>query len=339
MYTARKTISRLKRWLQPVLATLVSVALLFLLFREVDARAIARVVSDSIWSKWIAVALLLSTVSNLVWYVLRWRILLAAFGHRLRFRTLLYLNLVLDPIVTISPMRTGEVARAVYLRNRHGVPLVIGGGTLLVDLGMNFGALVIVALCGWLSLALGSLVYGAVLAALVVVIIVFAWNRSSGRLLGFVSSTADGDVSIRGRIRTFIRMFAAIPSKTMATLVGFSLVLQVSEVLSVAAIFRAFSITIDWKLFVAYVPLVAFLGRLPFSITGLGVREFSMLVVFEGFTIAGASNLVGAGLMYSFVECLFPIIIGITPMIHFIATFPLRNERRMTTNSSIEKQE
>ena len=305
-----------------MLAAILSAVLLAAVFRQVGAADVAHVILDKSLSGWLLVAVLLSVASNVVGHARRWQHLLGSFGHRLRYGPLLYLNLAIDPIVTFIPLRSGEVMRAFYLRNRHGVPLSIGAGTIAIDMGLNVAALACVALVGWVALWSGSLVAGVAVGTGSAAAATAAWSLGGRRFADRFPAPESTVDSMRGKALVFVRALASIPPRMLATLAAYSLFLQISEILCVAAIFRAYSVHVGWAELLAYVPAVAFLGRVPIAAGGIGVRESSLLVILG--SMASADELAGAGLMYSFVEMVVPILLAVPATIHLLATFPTK---------------
>lgn len=305
-----------------MLAAVLSAVLLAAVFRQVDANDVVQVILEKSLSGWILLALLLSLASNIIGYARRWQHLLRSFGYRLQYGTLLYLNLAIDPIVSFIPLRFGEVTRVLYLRNRHGVPISTAAGTIAVDLGLNMAALACLALVGWVMLWTGSLAGGVVAGACSVVAGTAAWALVGRWYAGRFPAPESEFGSLWGKALVFIRAMAVIPPRMLATLVGYSLFLQISEILCVAAIFRAYSVDVGWAELFAYVPVVTFLGRIPVAAGGIGVRESSLLVILGG--MAAADKLVGAGLMYSFIELVIPLLLAVPATIHFLATFPIK---------------
>jgi len=272
-------------------------------------------------------ALFLSLLFNVILTAEKWRLILDGLGYSLKFRVLFYVKLATDSIIAVAPLRSGELARPWYLSRRHGVPFTLGGASIVLELGLNFIALVLLALAGWIGLASGSIAAGVIAAALASVALV-ATVAPGGRLLTrILRLQAEDPESFRGRISEFIKTLWALPKKRLATVLAYSLLFELGEIINVALIFKAFSVEVSFIRLLAFVPAVALLGRLPISLSGLGVRESSLILAFRGFVETIQGQLLGIGLVYTFIESLFPILLGVPLTLHFLTTFPGKRKK------------
>ena len=314
------------RWPRIILMGTVSAALLALLFSRYDAASVAAVVGSGLASGWILLALMISVLVNILLPAEKLRRILGALGRRVPWSPLLYLNLAADIVVTVMPLRTGELVKPWYLSRRHGVPAAVGAGSVLIDISLNLAALLLLALAGWIGLALGSLAAGiaaGAASAALFLLLAGPLGRSSLRFL----PQGDGEAeTVRGQILLALRNVAAIPPGRLALVFCYSLIAEIGEIVNVALIFRAFSAEVEFIHLLAYLPLVAVVARLPISLSGLGVRESLVIVAFGGAAGALHADLLGIGLLYSFVQSLFPTLAGLPLTLHLLATYPGRRK-------------
>ena len=275
------------------------------------------------FSAWILLALAISLVSNVLVAARKWHLILHALGHRIDYRFVLYVKLATDAVIAVVPLRGGEILRAWYLSKRHGVPLTDGVGSIVVELGFNFAALVGLAGAGWVALTSGSIALGCGVLLALTVAAVLAALPIGRQFLRLLPERPPDDRSFLGSLYSFFRSLASMGPGTLCAVTGYSLFVAFLEVISVALIFRAFVIEVHYAELFAYLPIIALVGRMPFSVSGLGVRESTLVLAFHHLCPAGSGALLGAGLMYSFVEFLFPTLVGLPVTAHFLSTFPI----------------
>jgi uncharacterized protein (TIRG00374 family) len=184
----------------------------------VDLGEVGRTLSSAIWQFVLAAALI--NIATTVLRAIRWRLILRPIA-RVPLREIWFISFASSLINFIIPLRTGEVARAVLLKQRHRVPMSAALPTIAVDRSLD---LLAVLLEGVLGAAIGihldtrlevGLLFGVVLMLVFAVAVALAIT-SGDRALDLVERALPrrlaGPLRERsmGILRGFVAGFAAI---------------------------------------------------------------------------------------------------------------------------------
>jgi uncharacterized protein (TIRG00374 family) len=156
-----------------ILQSLLGVGLLAAWAWAVDLRAVGRTLSSAMW-QFVALVIILSFASTLVRAV-RWRLILRPVA-RVSLHEIWFISLASSLINFVIPLRTGEVARSLLLKQRHQVPISVGLSTVAVDRSLDLMA---VLLEGVLGALIGIHLDSRMTAVLIL---------GSGLLLGFAAA-------------------------------------------------------------------------------------------------------------------------------------------------------
>ena len=257
-----------------------------------------------VWPVPIAAAAALSILGNAWFACQKYRLILRSLGTEMRLRDVILLKLGSAPLKGLLPLKSGEVVRLIYLQRTQGLSYVRGVVSVALNLGWTVLALGLIMLPGHLGQGAGPLGWyaGAGLVALLGSAIWLAGrSRAPGHRLGTVSWLPPEAWEIW-------RGLWGLGSGHTVKLIGFSLAFEGTKVLNYGLVFAAMGISIPWDHFFRTVPLLVLFSSLPVSVMGLGIREGGVLVAFSG--AAADADLVGSGLLISFVEAMVPIVVG-----------------------------
>lgn len=306
------------QWVRILLSFGVSSVLLILLFRHFDASLVSKYVRVIIFSPWILMAICISLLCNLFLSTEKWRMIFLGLKRKISFQSLLYLDLATDLTIRVLPLRSGELVKAWYLLKTRGIPSPDVIGTILLEMLFNAGALILLGLTGWIGLLTGSPVtgIGCALAAAIALLIVAA---PAGRFIVKILPEPALNSSPRTeKLLELARRISNIESRKLAVIIFYSLLIEFGEIVNVALIFMAFSINVEIIELLAYLPAIALVSRLPVSIGGLGIRESSMILAFPHLALLHPEEILGAGLLYSFIEIILPALIGVPLTLHLL---------------------
>lgn len=312
--------------LRGLLAISVSALLLGFLFSRYEFSEVSATLRQGAGSGWIWLAVGLSLFLNVVVPSAKLRTILDSLGHRIAYRIILYLNFAADSVIKVLPFRSGEILRPWYLHRRCRVPLVTGVISVLVDLGFNMIGLFFIGLAGWLSLWLNSLTNGIILTAIAALGFMLLVGPAGKVILRVFQNKQVAEESIRYKIMAALGALTTIPRPRLALILLYALIDEFGEIIAVSLIFTAFAVDFELVHLMAYLPLIAFVSRLPISLSGLGVRESLFILAFQNSGGAAPAEWLGLGLIYSFIQILSPSIFGSPLTVHLLTTFPIKNK-------------
>ncbi|MCL4234103.1 MAG: flippase-like domain-containing protein [Deltaproteobacteria bacterium] len=288
----------------------VSIAALWWLFRDVDGLALGslfRALAKSLWG-WCALAL--SFAAHFGFSTLKWRDILDGLGHRQPLPRLLRLELASDLFIRIVPLRGGEAAKIWYLSVHQRIPALVTAASVAVEMVTNVGALILLAIAGHATLRWNSPMAGVAAGAMVVVGALVA-GRAMLQRIRRSARVASASPGTRWKmLGHYAERAATIPRRLMARVGFLSLMIEFSEIVVVALLCRAMSIDVPIVALVALWPLVAFLGRLPISIGGVGVRDGALVALLPTLVTASYEQVLAVSLAFTLVGVLIPCFVG-----------------------------
>ena len=274
--------------LQIGLVIVVTVGVLLSLAHWAGTTDVASLVRDLSARSLLVAALLTLTLP--VSHAWRLQAALAAANHRLKFGRALRLTLAVWPISSLTPAKSGDLAKAYYLRNE--IPVTVTAGALLAERAVDL------AVWGALSLA-GSLAFRQTIIALFSAAVL-------GGIFTFIFVLAPRAERLpipaawRDRLRLLLwsaRSIAQRP-RLLVVMVGLTLINCATTVLVTAVLFEAVGVSVPLAFVTAAILPAMFAGLLPFTLAGMGTRDSVLIIVFAAY--ASAAQSLSVGLLYAF---------------------------------------
>lgn len=260
-----------KRLFLGTVSVVVSAGLLFWLITRIDFQETAELVQNASWP-WLLVAVLelleLGALTCALPFtsVYRWLGVLRAQGTKLPFFFALRAVMMANVLNCFLPSKSGDVAKAAYLRGYGGVSK--GLGTVILERLVDLGVLGMLGLLGLVvSGARWGLIAGVGLLGLVggvlVVVLLLPFERLP--LPTKIRQTALD-------LRTVVRAWLACPAAIAQTLTGSVLTWSLGG-FTVYALASAFHTGLGLGFAYAVFPLAILAGLVPVTVSGIGMRR------------------------------------------------------------------
>ncbi len=303
---------------------LITILILIALFWKIRPAEVVRALGDIDLGLLIA-ALLLSTVNHALVAAERLRRILQALGCRISLGEAILIRMGGAPIKGLLPVKSGELAKVLYLKRRHSFPY--HSGILATALGYLISLLSfsLFILAGWAltveeppdRLSLGL----ALLIGLLLVTLVLA-RAPLGRAISRALRRIQSDTLSR-ILDLLSRQLEGL--KREALRIGvYSILLEGCKVINAFIIFKALGMEVPFSVALFRIPLTIMAANLPITIAGLGTRETSTLILFSDY--APESILVAASLSTSMVNLFFPMLVGLVFTKRFLGRLLLEGE-------------
>lgn len=204
----------------------------------------------------------------------------------------------------------GDVVKAYRLAPSMG-QRVLAGCTVLVDRLTGLTALLTLATVALFAQAVKPALGVTATVGLAVWCTALIAARVAFAALGRWSDQLSADGAM-GKVFLRLRPYNNKPG-VIRTALGWSLIIQVANVLTVAWLGQSIGLDIPLQAYFIAVPAVALMTALPLSINGLGIREGGLAIVLGGY---GVSNEMGVtlGLMWFVVVMISGLIGGLAYM-------------------------
>ncbi len=276
------------------LSILVPVIIFTIIFRTLDFRDVVSTLFNAS-PVYLLLALLL-TFLQLPVLTGRWQSILHSMGRRIPFMTCLRLLLAAQPMSSVTPSKSGDIARAVYLRDR--VPVSEGLGSLLTEKILDILLLLSLASAGLLLLR-SSLAYlaGGLELCIVSFLLIFAVRRA-GNEKERISREHTPYFSMREKIRNLmLASRTLIKNKKLLSLAVFYTVLfWALSFAQTQMIMYAVGVSIPFQTVATHISIAILVGLLPVTISGMGTRDTAILFLFGQY--GEASQLLSAAILF-----------------------------------------
>jgi len=319
---------RTKTFLRVAVTWLLTLAVAAVVAWAVDLRALGRALRHADW-RYLAAALAVTAVGNLLVGPDRWRFILRQVGCPIRLRTATLIKIGGAPVKFALPMKAGELFRALYLNRQFGYNLERCVSSVLMEKVATLLAAGLFLLAG---LALGGVARWrwqalGVTVALLALVMSRGGQRVVGRALGRMSERLG---------RGFANLTSALGDLSAgrkAAVVAYSLVFVVTEMAIAFLSFRALGMAVPPAAFCVFIP-ISVLASIP-TFSGIGTREAAAAWFFSaagpfGVAYGTAETRVAAALLVTAIYYLFVPVVGLP----FLNTFLHRSIWRRNTETA-----
>lgn len=283
----------------------------------VDFREVIPALLRVKWSMFVLL-LALSASFNVVLYSDRWRRMLSYMGYRHSLDEVILVHLGTGAMHLLVPIQTGEVVTAYALAKRKNSPATLYFGSIAYGKYLNL--IVMLAMIG-----IGYLLSkGLPIPPIGSAVIVFIAITSIGVIFE-IKLVRDWIYNLSSGLgkrpkKFFSELFAVFEDlsfKNKIFLLAYSFVFQFTEVFVCYLLFHHMGIEVSLPSLMVILGLVILVSSLPLTIAGAGTREALCLILLRPYT--DDATAVAAGILYTFIEYIFPMVIGIPWMRSVIA--------------------
>lgn len=275
----------------------VSAALLALLISKIDLDSAIPRQRDLSTLAWFGLALATAAL-GLVLSAWRWQRVIAAFGVHVRLRTLTTHYFAGQFVGNVLPSTIGgDVLRVTRSAKNIGSTETAFAAVALERL-TGFLALPLLCLCGFVidpSLLESStawvavLVSGIALAALATILFLAGHPKAAGRF-----EDRENWVRFIGAVHVGIGYLRRDRRQILGVL-GTALIYQISVIATVGFVDLTLGSGVPFAALVAFIPIVAMAQVVPISLSGLGIREFMLVVLLHPLGVS-TGHALGLGL-------------------------------------------
>lgn len=286
--------------LKSVLVISITIAIFYIIFSKIDFWSVVEVLSHAnLFFLFVALLLMITYLSITA---KRWQTILETMDYKLQYKECFYVMMGAQPIASITPSKSGDIAKAYYLRDNIPVSKTIG--SILTERMFDFFTLLLFFLIGTLVSKRYELV-GIALVILTCIIAIF-----SPIYAGF-SFHLPMKQSWNEKIQnlTLSMKLVAKDKKVVSTVMFYSFSFWFLSVVQILTFFYALGINIPLAFAMANIPIVIFIGYIPITLGGMGTRDAAIVFLFSDY--AEPSILLGVGILFSVFRYLLPSLLGI----------------------------
>ena len=277
---------RNKGYIRFVVAASITITIFVFLFQRIPFASVFSLIKQ-VDLKVLAICLMISFIKNIFVAAYRWRLIIKVLGYEISLREILFIKLASDPIVDVLPFKTGEFSKIAYLKVNHNISYSKALFSIVIGYLLNLVVMFICALVGSVFFLKNKIMVNQDLQ------LVFGLSLFEKAKKRFKSYDFN-----------LIRRVVCNKSILIYTFLFIGIGLVNFYLLSVAL-----GNPLPLVNILVFVPLVIVASNMHVTISGLGIREFVVLFCFSG--IGTPEFLLSLGLLYSFIDSLFFVIIGL----------------------------
>jgi glycosyltransferase 2 family protein len=278
---------RIIKFLAPLTITIL---ILYFLFSRINREEIKNVFLQS--HKLIFILAVLIFFLPTFISALRWKTIMKITGYDINYKTALAVYLTNIPIAKISPLNSGDFARAFYFRNT--IPISKNLGVIFLENVLDFMFVSFLVVVGGLVLKIKM---AAIIGA-----VIFLLGLSFLFFITKIKPNIREDWKIKlENFRDIFKIFLKSPSSFLLV-IFYSLLSLTLILICFKLLFLSFGLNLSFLKIIITQPIAIFFGLVPITLSGMGIRESVMVYLYRQF--APVSSIVAVGLSYSFLAAI-----------------------------------
>ncbi len=301
----------------------VSLLILYLLFSKIDAgKTIDSLKSCNLWL--VGLAMLISLFINVFFGAEKWRRILSAMGCRLPYRQILSIRTGCIPFKVISPLKSSELLKALYLDRQKKLSFTRSTGSLILDKMLNLLVVIPIAVIG---LAFTDIhVNRLLLLSILLLILLIVYSRLFRQ--GLIAAVAKIHPRLKAVAEDLLSGFAEIDTVEKTILIFYSFIYQLSEFINTFILLKAVGVSVPFFYLMFIIPVIMVVNNLPVTTLGLGTRELAVVFFFARF--GPSASLLSAGILISLIEHVLPVLVGFVFIQSFYTYFTMKDDVRFS---------
>jgi len=129
------------------LALIITAGIYVFLFHKINFFGALNLIKEAD-AKILVLAFAISIFINFLISTNRWKIILKSLGHHLSFKETLLIKMGANPLISLFPMKSGELSRALYLKHALGISYPQAVVSIIGEYMLNFIAAICFILLG-----------------------------------------------------------------------------------------------------------------------------------------------------------------------------------------------
>jgi hypothetical protein len=242
--------------------------------------------------KFLSLALLISALSNTLLISWRWKMILSRLKQTISFKESLFIKMG----TRILPLKTDEISRVIYLKKIKDISYPTAAFSVISEYLVSVVVLLIFTAAG-----------GVIYCVKNKDKIPFSWFFLSGATFLKPKLKSKRMVKYWNIVKFYLGKSRLIFKDKK--IVGITILYWGLDLLNVFLLSWALGNPLPIYALFFFIPLVTFIGNLPISIGGLGLRELALVSLFSPW--GSFEFLLALSLLYYFTEQLFPNFIAV----------------------------
>ncbi|MBL7197400.1 MAG: flippase-like domain-containing protein [Candidatus Omnitrophica bacterium] len=284
-----------KKYIRFGFILIITIGILIYLFQKIPFANVLNLIKEANF-KIILLTLGISFINNFLVSAHRWKAILKHLGCPISLKDLLLIKIGSNPIISILPLKTGEFFRPLYLKRLRGISYSKSAFSILSEYTLNILALTFPIFIGIIIYLSQNNIFNLNL------------SKTTGIMFLYLSFLPVKHSDYYALFKIHLKQLKGLFKNKIILL--YTSLFVFGELLNVYLLSKALHSPLPLYAILIFIPIVILISGLPITILGLGTRETAILFFLSKF--APPQTLLSLGILYSFVEHLFPMIIGVS---------------------------
>ena len=293
---------KMKRKIKIAITIVITVIIFAVLFAKIDFSSVAKEISKANLGLIVFVVLLEFMVVLIK--TIRWQKIMEAIGYKIQFRECWDLTMASFAFISITPSQLNDLAKGVFLKEK--VPISKTAGTVLTERFFDVFLLALLVGIGFLFFPRREITttFIVVILGLLTLLLLPHIKHTSFFKKCFSNS-------IREKTVNFLLSMKIVTKKKnfFLKIFGYSLIMWAISTAQVWVLFHSMGIDVPVLFVMGNMPIAIFISLIPVTLGGMGTRDAAIIYLFSGY--ASSAQLLGIGILYSFVRYWLFTIIGL----------------------------
>lgn len=281
-----------------ILISAITLIVFIVIFNQIDFLSVVEVLSRSnIYLLFIV--FLLELIAILI-KTRRWQLILKSIDYEIPFKRCFHVIMASFPFHAITPSKTGDLIKAVYLREE--IPMSKTVGSVLTERVLDVMFLVAIVLVGLVFYPVLE-IFTIVILILIVILFLFITQMFEIK----IPTIKSWDEKI-GNVFSSIKALPRNPRFFFETSL-YSIIFWFVPVFQTILLFSALGLDVPILFVMANIPIAIFIGQIPVTLGGMGTRDAAIIVLFSEY--ANPIELLSVGILFSFFRYWLLAILGL----------------------------
>lgn len=292
--------------MKQVLVLLLTITIFIFLFSKIDFLEIIKIFKK-VNLILLSLSICISFFNNLFLSADMWKRILKYLGCNISLKEAVFIMMASYSFKVLLPMKSGEFIKASYLKKQKNFSLKKGYASILFDIILNMGALLSLISVGIVFLKINfSNIFFIIIMGLIFSFIIFFCLKTTQNFIFSILKKIH--LEFYSKLKTLCA-FEIITYKKQFYLVLYAFLMQLIMLTNYYILSRVLNLNIPFYQIIIVFPLIIIISFIPITISGLGIREGLVILLFSQF--ASFQSLLSFGILISFVEYILPAFVGL----------------------------
>lgn len=294
------------KFMKHVFILLLTIIIFIFLFSKIDFLEIIKIFKK-VNLILLSLSVFISFFNNIFLHATMWRYILKYLGCDISLKEVVFVRMASYSFKVLFPLKSGEFVKVLYLKKQKDFSLKKGVASVIFDIIVGMCALLSLIFVGtiFLKINLFNIPFIIIMGLIFSFIIFFCLKTTQNFIFSILKKI---HLKFYSKLKTLCA-FEEIKFKNQSYLLLYAFLIQLIMLINYYILSKALNLNIPFYQIIIVFPLIIIMTFIPISISGLGIREGLVILLFSQF--ASFQSLLSFGILISFVEYILPALVGL----------------------------